>query len=59
MSAYICGQCLFLQAIAIDDLIIGGNYIPFLFMEWDNSVAECHPLSIRLRAQGYKGFVKM
>ena len=48
-----------LQAILIDDLISAGRHIPFLFMEWDNSVPECQPLSSRLRARGYRGFVKM
>ena len=48
-----------LQAIAIDDLISRGHHIPFLFMEWDNSLAECLSLATRLRIQGYRGFVKM
>ena len=48
-----------LQAILIDDLISAGRHIPFLFMEWDNSVLECKLLSSRLRAHGYRGFVKM
>ena len=48
-----------LQAILIDDLVSAGRHIPFLFMEWDNSVQECQPLSTKLRAHGYRGFVKM
>ena len=43
----------------IDELISAGRYIPFLFMEWDNSVAQCYSLATRLRDWGYKGFVNM
>jgi len=47
------------KAIAIDELISAGRHIPYLFMEWDNSVAQCHSLATRLRAWGYKGFADM
>ena len=49
----------FLQAIMIDDLLSSGKHIPFLFMEWDNSVAACSSLATRLRAHGYRGFVNI
>ena len=50
---------IFLQAIAIDNLLSSGKHIPFLFMEWDISVAACFSLASRLRAHGYRGFVNM
>ena len=50
---------IFLQALAIDDLLLSGKHIPFLFMEWDISVAACLTLASRLRAHGYRGFVNM
>ena len=52
-------KSVFLQAIMIDDLLASGKHIPFLFMEWDNSVAACSSLAIRLRAHGYRGFVNI
>ena len=43
----------------IENLLSSGKHIPFLFMEWDPSLAACSSLAARLRAHGYTGFVNM
>ena len=47
------------QALDTDVLETPGTYVPFLFMEWDNSVLSCPQLAATLRALGYRGYVKM
>ena len=41
----------------IDDLLSSGKHIPFLFMEWDPSLAACSSLATKLRAHGYTSFI--
>ena len=41
----------------IEDLLSSGKHIPFLFMEWDPSLAACSSLATKLRAHGYTSFI--